>query len=275
MTVVREHPSPRAVEREDSSPEHIAQRFVEQGMGARDIAAIAHLLHRDAVDRSCQAVTLLPVLAAFPDLTCTPVTVRSEGDAIVVGSTVAGTHAGAFMGIEPTGKRVVGRRTDWLQVTGGKIVDCRTDFDPRALALQVGAPTSPPARFTPKAPSCVGAARQVIAQRFVGDVLSRRRSFEPSTYFVDEPRDHVADSLVACLTLAAIPSYELIIEEVVENRSTVIVRARIRATSGSRVLVAQASAGGLMGRVAMSFRITLDGRFAETRMRIEKLPTEQ
>jgi steroid delta-isomerase-like uncharacterized protein len=67
--------------------------------------------------------------AAFPDLHFTNEEMISEGDIVAHRYTMHGTHAGAFLGLPPTGRAVTMRGIDILQFAGGKVVArwARTD----------------------------------------------------------------------------------------------------------------------------------------------------
>ena len=61
--------------------------------------------------------------AAFPDLQMTVEDVIADGDKAVARVTVAGTHQGEFMGVPPTGTRVVGvQLIDVMRFDGGGLV---------------------------------------------------------------------------------------------------------------------------------------------------------
>jgi len=59
---------------------------------------------------------------AMPDYNVEHQDITVQGDKVAVRNTVSGTHQGAFMGHEPTGKRIEMRTMDVHQVRDGKIV---------------------------------------------------------------------------------------------------------------------------------------------------------
>jgi predicted ester cyclase len=63
------------------------------------------------------------VLKAFPDFEFKIDEVVAKGDIVVVRGTWSGTHKGDYMGIAPTGKKVLVTRLDMLRVADGKIVE--------------------------------------------------------------------------------------------------------------------------------------------------------
>jgi steroid delta-isomerase-like uncharacterized protein len=59
---------------------------------------------------------------AMPDYEVTHEDLIAAGDKVAVRNTVSGTHQGAFMGHQPTGRRIEMRTMDIHQVRDGKIV---------------------------------------------------------------------------------------------------------------------------------------------------------
>ena len=62
-------------------------------------------------------------LAAFPDTVVTVEDIVVSGDRVVGRFTYRATHAGEFMGVLPSGKRVEIRSIDIWRVEGGKFVE--------------------------------------------------------------------------------------------------------------------------------------------------------
>ena len=67
------------------------------------------------------------------------------GDRVAVRNTVSGTHQGAFMGYEPTGRRIEIRTMDIHQVRDNRIVVTWHLEDFAGLMAQLAAPTDTPA----------------------------------------------------------------------------------------------------------------------------------
>lgn len=61
--------------------------------------------------------------SAFPDLKFTIEHLFGEGDKVIVHVVGPGTHRGKFMGVQPTGKKVILRGTTILRIVDGKVVD--------------------------------------------------------------------------------------------------------------------------------------------------------
>lgn len=84
---------------------------------------------------------------AFPDLRFTIEDQIAEGDLVVTRWTGTGTHEGALMGFEPTGKEsgVTGIGID--RFANGKVVETWSNWDTLALMQNIGAvPTEAAAR---------------------------------------------------------------------------------------------------------------------------------
>lgn len=80
---------------------------------------------------------------AFPDLHYTVEDVVAEGDKVVARFTARGTHRGEFLGIAPTGKRIVYTGFDMSRVSGGRIVEAWAGYDALGLMRQLGAVPAP------------------------------------------------------------------------------------------------------------------------------------
>ena len=83
---------------------------------------------------------------AMPDYQVTHEDVLVDGDRVAVRNTVSGTHQGAFMGHQPTGRRVEMRTMDVHQVRDGHIVVTWHLEDFAGLMAQLTAPTDAPTR---------------------------------------------------------------------------------------------------------------------------------
>jgi steroid delta-isomerase-like uncharacterized protein len=81
---------------------------------------------------------------AMPDYNVTHEDIIAAGDRVAVRNTVSGTHQGAFMGHEPTGKRIEMRTMDIHQVRDGRIVTTWHLEDFAGLMAQLGAPAEAP-----------------------------------------------------------------------------------------------------------------------------------
>ncbi len=83
--------------------------------------------------------------SAMPDYTVTHEDLIVGSDRVAVRNTVSGTHQGAFMGHQPTGRRIEMRTMDIHQVRDGKIVTTWHLEDFAGLMAQLTAPADSPA----------------------------------------------------------------------------------------------------------------------------------
>jgi steroid delta-isomerase-like uncharacterized protein len=83
-----------------------------------------------------QIVTMLRT--AFPDIHYDVEEVIAEDDKVAARTTMQGTHTGPFMGIPPTGRRVVQAQIHILRFVGGKAVEHRAVRDDLGLLRQLG-----------------------------------------------------------------------------------------------------------------------------------------
>lgn len=82
---------------------------------------------------------------AFADQVHTVHEQIAEGDRVVERCTMTATHAGEFMGVPPTGKRVTLDSIDISRLTGGRIVEHWIQADVLGLFEQLGAFPAPEA----------------------------------------------------------------------------------------------------------------------------------
>lgn len=78
--------------------------------------------------------------AALHDLAVTIDDVVADGDKVAIRTTFRGTHAGAFLGVTPTGRRVAFRATDIHHIVGDLTVESWHLEDLFGLARQLTAP---------------------------------------------------------------------------------------------------------------------------------------
>jgi steroid delta-isomerase-like uncharacterized protein len=83
-----------------------------------------------------QIVTMLRT--AFPDIHYDVEEVIAEDDKVAARTTMRGTHTGPFMGIPPTGRRVVQAQIHILRFVGGKAVEHWAVRDDLGLLRQLG-----------------------------------------------------------------------------------------------------------------------------------------
>lgn len=81
--------------------------------------------------------------AAFPDVSYTIEHMVADGDLVSTRWTMRGTHEGAFMGLEPTGRQVTVEGITFQRFDGGRIAEGWTQMDAVGLLRQVGALPEP------------------------------------------------------------------------------------------------------------------------------------
>ena len=129
----------------------LVERFYQEVVNERRLEAIDELLSEDFVHngerrgRDGQRRTYEAFFAGFPDLRSEVVEIFADGNSVAVHRRWAGTHEGAFQGVEPTGRRVEFESTAILTVRDGQIAEYRGVLDLLALMQQLGA--APPVLF--------------------------------------------------------------------------------------------------------------------------------
>jgi steroid delta-isomerase-like uncharacterized protein len=78
-------------------------------------------------------------LSAFPDLRFLVEDTVAEKDKLVASWTISGTHAGEFMGVRPTNKKVSVEGITIHYLANGKIIDSYVSWDALGLMRQLGA----------------------------------------------------------------------------------------------------------------------------------------
>jgi steroid delta-isomerase-like uncharacterized protein len=77
-------------------------------------------------------------LTGFPDLQVTVEDLVAQGEKVVSRWTGRATHAGSFMNIPPTGRRVTVTGIAIVRLEGGKIAEEWVNFDALGLLQQLG-----------------------------------------------------------------------------------------------------------------------------------------
>ena len=76
--------------------------------------------------------------AAFPDLRTNVEDLLAEGDKVLLRYSWTGTHKGEFLGIAPTGKRVMVMGLALYRFADGKVVEAWANADDLGLLRQLG-----------------------------------------------------------------------------------------------------------------------------------------
>jgi predicted ester cyclase len=134
------------------SPEEMksrARRIPEEVFTQGDLAVADEVLALGYIDRvpcpgQCGVAGVkgwaLTLRRAFPDLSAIVEGEIAEGDTVVLRLTYRGTHAGAFLGIKPTGTRVSWQAMECLRLgPDGKVTDQWMVADLLSVLQQIGA----------------------------------------------------------------------------------------------------------------------------------------
>ncbi len=79
------------------------------------------------------------IFAAFPDFRFTVEDMLAEGDKVTIRYFATGTHQGPFMGIAPTGKKIILKGISIYKIANGKLVESWGAYDRMSLMQQLGA----------------------------------------------------------------------------------------------------------------------------------------
>ena len=117
----------------------VVRRLWDEVWNRADLAVADQIF--DAAYAAHEQASVPVVRAAFPDSHHTIEDLIAEGDKVVTRFTWRGTHRGEFMGVAPTGRRVVVGGIWVHRLAGGRIVEGREwgQFDWLGLLRQLGA----------------------------------------------------------------------------------------------------------------------------------------
>jgi predicted ester cyclase len=92
----------------------------------------------DAIDVDQMKELVTSFRQSFPDARILIEDIVAEGDLVAARLREQGTHAGAFQGIQPTGRRVTYGSMTFLRVVDGRIVEHWGLLDMPSLLQQIG-----------------------------------------------------------------------------------------------------------------------------------------
>lgn len=124
----------------------LVRRFYAEAVNARDLDAVDRLLAEDFTHdderrgRAGQRTAIAAFLDGFSDLHNEILLLLAEDDLVAAHQLWSGTHDGAFLGLEPTGRRVEFTSTAVLRVEGGLIAAAWDEVDLLGLMRQLRAP---------------------------------------------------------------------------------------------------------------------------------------
>ncbi len=131
----------------------VVRRYIDEVWHKRNLAAVDAFLaphYRRYVSPTAAPLTLegqkqrlAAFRSAFPDIELTVEDMLAEGDRVAFRSTIRGTHAGVFLGIPASGKRVTVALIDVVRVEHARIVEHWGGPDIFDLLQQLGAGISP------------------------------------------------------------------------------------------------------------------------------------
>lgn len=139
----------------EDSKKALYRRFVEDVINGGQYDLIPEIFSEDYLDHTAppgaptggfDAIRAVPVMfrGAFPDVHFTIDGMTSEGDWVATRVTGRASHLGRpFMGIEPTGKRVVWSSLGFFRVVDNKIVEHYGQPDLMGLREQLASPIEP------------------------------------------------------------------------------------------------------------------------------------
>jgi predicted ester cyclase len=122
----------------------IVRRFIE-AYNNRDLNLIDDFVSPDYIDHSNKVnreglkQLFLMGLKAFPDWNENIEDIIAEGDKVWVRLSYTGTHRGEFMGISPTGKKILSKAVDIYRIVDGKLAEYWNVTDNVNIFKQVGA----------------------------------------------------------------------------------------------------------------------------------------
>lgn len=132
----------------------VVSRFIEEVMNGGDLDAADELVAPDHVNHDPTAPEeqggsegikeLIGMYrSAFPDIRFTTGEMICEGDTVAHRWTFTGTHRGALMGVEPTGRSVEVAGVEMNRIENGKITASWTVSDSLGLMRQLGLSPQP------------------------------------------------------------------------------------------------------------------------------------
>ena len=127
--------------------EAVMRQFIEVVINKGDYSALKELVHPDYVyrapGREIRGAEKIQTLfetyrSAFTDLRIRIDDLIATDDRVAIAFTLTGTHGGALMGIDATGKRVKVNGTVFSRFEGGKIIEEWEILDQLSLFEQLG-----------------------------------------------------------------------------------------------------------------------------------------
>jgi len=134
--------------------ERLARRFPEEVASEGNIGLIDEICAADVIDHSPLGevrgrdelkAQISGLKESFSDFSATVEDAITEGDTVAMRVTLRGTHDGAFMGIEPTGKTIEVGNMVFTRIEDGVIAERWVQPDMLGMLTQLGAVEPPTA----------------------------------------------------------------------------------------------------------------------------------
>ncbi|WEL24872.1 ester cyclase [Haloferax volcanii] len=134
--------------------ERIARRFPEEVASEGSVGLIDEICAEDVLDHSPLGevrgrdelkAQISGLKESFSDFSATVEDAVTEGDTVAMRVTLRGTHDGAFMGIEPTGKPIEVGNMVFTRIEDGVIAERWVQPDMLGMLTQLGAVEPPTA----------------------------------------------------------------------------------------------------------------------------------
>ena len=125
----------------------IMERFYEEVITKGNLSFIDEVCATDYVehdddapspDREGLKLHISMIRQGFPDSQVQVEEILADGDKVAARTTISGTHTGDFMGLPPTGKRIIMSGMDITRFSGGKMVEHWGLVDGLAMMQQLG-----------------------------------------------------------------------------------------------------------------------------------------
>ncbi|ELZ58448.1 MULTISPECIES: ester cyclase [unclassified Haloferax] len=134
--------------------ERLARRFPEEVASEGNVGLIDEICTADVIDHSPLGevrgrdelkAQISGLRESFSDFSATVEDAITEGDTVAMRVTLRGTHDGAFMGIEPTGKTIEVGNMVFTRIEDGVIAERWVQPDMLGMLTQLGAVELPTA----------------------------------------------------------------------------------------------------------------------------------
>lgn len=195
-------------------------------------------------------------LAAYPDMRIKIEELIAEGNAVVSIGIWSGTNKGAFLGIPPTGRKVVSRRIDVFRFSGTKIIErWGTGNDIPKLEVVRAIPAMPPVK---------GAADARDVARHFADQVFKRRNLSAVDHLVDDnATQNARETVEMFLSSAAFPESSVSVSRLTAEGDRVKIPMTITGPQRAAFAGAAASDEPVTAENVLSVRVE-GGRIVES-----------